>query len=104
MKLLTVLFLLLPCSPLATCVQGGDGWLNTVYSTPQYEALKCGQSCILNVYQVEHCVDYSCVCSGSSSGSYFYAGVENITACARQQCPSDASAPDKAVQAFTEIC
>jgi len=105
MELFTFLFLLFPYLTLSTNPTADDGWLNTVYSTAPYQNLeKCAQSCILNVYQVKTCYDYSCVCSGSSSGSYFYAGVDNITACAQQQCPSDPSAPGDAVQAFSEIC
>jgi len=105
MKLFSFLFLVFPYIALSTNPTADDGWLNTVYSTTPYQNLeKCAQSCILNVYQVKTCYDYSCVCSGSSSGSYFYAGVDNITACAQQQCPSDPSAPGNAVQAFSEIC
>ncbi|KAH8679657.1 hypothetical protein BGZ60DRAFT_524868 [Tricladium varicosporioides] len=89
-----------------------DDW-TTVDQSAVYHNLDrypCAQNCVRNVNQQiwdvresKHCQSYGCVCSESTQGLNFQAGLSNVTSCVGKSCNQKAIT-NTAIAIFADLC
>jgi hypothetical protein len=107
MKILSLL-LLVVCSGRIAALKSTDDW-PTVDRTDLYLSLPmCAKPCVRNVNQhilmgTTYCQSYGCVCSESTQGPNFLAGLRNVTDCASNACSAVTEVED-AENAYQDLC
>ncbi|KAL8388738.1 hypothetical protein RB599_010066 [Gaeumannomyces hyphopodioides] len=82
-------------------------WSSIIPSSPLYTGVTaCAKRCLAEVDTRLSCWSYGCVCSENTTGLNFVEGMDYVSDCAREKCPSsEAAAAEASVRgAFQGLC